>query len=209
MSYVVRSAGRGLQRLRVTPPGLTPPTFQAIRPLAESLAQGELERFPEPNIEVQAVDKTLPAEAYEQLEYFVDLTGVVKHVQAPIVAVPEIDYRTATDASIVRIWEGVVLDFDEKLETLHVQLHAMSDDVPDHVGEISLDLVSEQDRELVKAGAVFYLTIFNQRRAGGTIVNSQELQFRRRPAWTRQQVQTIKATAESLLKKMHVRPAAE
>ena len=65
-----------------------------------------------------------------------------------------------------------------------------------------------RDRDLVEPGAVFYLTLF-KRTKHGSIENTQELRFRRLPAWTRQQVARVHEDAARLLAKMKARPLAE
>ena len=82
------------------------------------------------------------------------------------------------------------------------KLHAKIGTIADHSGEIDLEWVADQDADLVCPGAVFYLTLYKRRRKGGTIENSQELRFRRRPSWSRQQVASIDAIAERLLSKL-------
>lgn len=119
-----------------------------------------------------------------------------------------IDRSADIDATVIQLWEGRVLDVDLQNELMQVLLTAKIGHIPEHTAEIELQWVSEQDRDLVVAGAVFYLTLYKQTR-GGSIKNSQELRFRRRPAWTKQQVQKIYSDADLILAKMQSRPIAE
>ena len=82
------------------------------------------------------------------------------------------------------------------------KLHAKIGTIADHSGEIDLEWVADQDADLVCPGAVFYLTLYKKRKKGGMIENSQELRFRRRPSWSRQQIASIDAVAERLLSKL-------
>ena len=109
---------------------------------------------------------------------------------------------------MIQLWEGRVLEVDLQNELMQVLLTAKIGQIPEHSAEIELQWVSEQDRDLVVAGAVFYLTLYKQTRRG-SIKNSQELRFRRRPAWSKQQVQKIYADADLILAKMQSRPIAE
>lgn len=119
-----------------------------------------------------------------------------------------IDHSADIDATVIQLWEGRVLEVDLQNELMQVLLTAKIGQIPEHSAEIELQWVSEQDRDLVVAGAVFYLTLYKQTRRG-SIKNSQELRFRRRPAWTKQQVQKIYSDADLILAKMQSRPIVE
>lgn len=119
-----------------------------------------------------------------------------------------IDRSADIDATVIQLWEGRVLEVDLQNELMQVLLTAKIGQIPEHSAEIELQWVSEQDRDLVVAGAVFYLTLYKQTRRG-SIKNSQELRFRRRPAWSKQQVQKIYTDADLILAKMQSRPIAE
>lgn len=113
------------------------------------------------------------------------------------------------EAAVPQIWEGTVLAVNEAGGSLRASLRAKRGEIEDHVGEIAFEWVMDQDRDLVAPGAVFYLTIYKSRLRGGTVLNSQELRFRRLPAWTKQQVAKVQELAESIAKKMKARPLAE
>jgi hypothetical protein len=76
------------------------------------------------------------------------------------------------------------------------------------MGEIDLEWVAEQDQDLVRPGAVFYLTLF-KRTKRGSVENAQELRFRRRPAWSSGQLKQIEQDAARLLAKMKPLPTWE
>lgn len=116
--------------------------------------------------------------------------------------------RAEPDASPIQIWEGCVLIVDRQTETMQVVLTAKMGNIPEHTGEIELRWVADQDADLVRPGAVFYLTLY-RRLKRGSIENSQELRFRRRPDWTRRQLDQIQEDAKKLLTKMKFRPLAE
>jgi len=114
------------------------------------------------------------------------------------------------DAAVLQIWEGTVLDVDFDQEVLRALLHPKGrGDIDDHVGDIHFVWVMEQDRDLLKPGAVFYLTLYKSRKPGGTIVNAQELRFRRLPAWTSRQISKANELADAMLPKIQSRPIAE
>jgi len=112
------------------------------------------------------------------------------------------------DAAVIQLWEGKVLRVDYELAVMEVSLEAKMGSIPPHSAEIELQWVSDQDRDLVEPGAVFYLTLF-KRTKHGSIENTQELRFRRLPAWTRQQVARVHEDAARLMTKMKARPQAE
>lgn len=108
----------------------------------------------------------------------------------------------------IQIWEGTVVGLDEGTNTLDAILTAKMGEVPRHSAKINLQWVAEQDRDLVSPGAVFYLTLF-KRTLRGSIQNSQELRFRRRPSWSSAQIQQINQAAQALLNNMSPLPIAE
>jgi len=111
-------------------------------------------------------------------------------------------------SSLIQIWEGRVVKVDEENRTMEVRLNAKIGQVPEHAGEIDLQWVSEQDKDLVQPGAIFYLTLSRRVKRGG-IENNQELRFRRLPSWTKRQVAQVGREARMLLSKMKAKPIAE
>ena len=66
------------------------------------------------------------------------------------------------DSAPLQIWEGTVIDVNCSDGQMQVLLDAKLGDMPRHTAEIDLDAVSPQDRDLVKPGAVFYLTLYKR-----------------------------------------------
>lgn len=117
--------------------------------------------------------------------------------------------KASSDASVIQVWEGTVLNTDLEHQTMNVLLNAKMGNVASHTGQIDLEWVSEQDRDLLSPGAIFYLTLFKRTKRGGTVENTQELRFRRLPSWSKPQLENVKRDAEMLLSKMKARPRAE
>ena len=115
---------------------------------------------------------------------------------------------TSAKSAPLQIWEGTVLSVEHAADVMHVQLNAKMGNVPRHTAEIDLQWVSDQDEDLVRPGAVFYLTLFKETDRG-SIKNSQELRFRRRPSWSSTQLRCIDEDASRLLAKMRHLPTAE
>ncbi len=102
-----------------------------------------------------------------------------------------------------QIWEGRVLDVSRN--SMHVLLTAKIGNVPDHVADIALQWVHDQDIPLVRPGAIFYWVLYKET-TRGTIKNSEDFRFRRLPNWTKGQVDEVKADAKRLLSRVKKRP---
>lgn len=112
------------------------------------------------------------------------------------------------DSTPIQIWEGTVVDVDREAKIMQVLLDAkIGDIIPRHTGEIDLEWVSEQDLDLVRPGAVFYLTLF-KRTLRGSVQNAQELRFRRRPSWSTAQIRQVRQAAATALANMKALPTA-
>ncbi len=156
-----------------------------------------------------------PVEILRSSTVFYDRTGLATSVSQraekaflPPLPVKSIEAPVGADASVIQIWEGRVLSVDSQSDVMSVLLSARIGQVADHTAEIDLQWVADQDHDLVQPGAVFYLTLFKRLRRG-SVENAQELRFRRRPAWSRPQIQHIQADAAMLRSKMKARPIAE
>jgi hypothetical protein len=108
----------------------------------------------------------------------------------------------------IQIWEGTVVSVDQENRVMTVFLDAKMGQIARHTGEIDLEWVSEQDADLVRPGAVFYLTLF-KRTSRGSIQNAQELRFRRRPSWSAAQMRQLERDAAMIRSKMKEAPFAE
>jgi hypothetical protein len=113
---------------------------------------------------------------------------------------------TAPDSVELEVWEGVVLEVDPISHTMQVTLEAKNSNIEPHTAKISFEYVADQDEDLVRPGAVFYLMLYNQT-VRGTIYNIQNLRFRRRPDWSKKQIESIELDAKRLAGKINARPA--
>ena len=118
--------------------------------------------------------------------------SVLRHVQA--------------DTTPLEVWEGTVISINREAELMHVALDAKVSGSVRHTAEIALDDVSEQDRDLIVEGAVFYLTLYKL--TVPSVENRQELRFRRRPSWSEAQMREIEQDASEFLAKMKPLPTA-
>jgi hypothetical protein len=71
--------------------------------------------------------------------------------------------------------------------------------VPDHEATIELEWVAPQDKDLVKPGAIFYLSLYREISRAGSVRNSEEIRFRRLPSWSKGDLARIQTQAEELL----------
>lgn len=183
--------------------GLTDLNFFQNNSVTSGWQSGEKEYAP--------VEKSHRTTIYDDFESSTDILPTSaessrKSFESPI---PEVRLPTRADSIPLQIWEGTVSQVDTKAGVMHVQLNAKMGDVPRHSAEIELQWVSDQDKDLVQPGAVFYLTLFKRTKWGGSIENSQELRFRRRPSWSLMELKRIDEKASVLLSKMKALPTAE
>lgn len=96
---------------------------------------------------------------------------------------------------VLRSWQGVVESVQE--DTFIARLIDRDGMEPDIEAEIYLDEVFEQDRPLVRAGAVFYWSIgYRDIPTGRTRFSS--LKFRRLPVWQARDIEQARAHATEL-----------
>lgn len=135
-----------------------------------------------------------PSIAVPSLDYpFLNKSAVQSRESTTKVVQPVEEVRAAP----IEVWEGEVKSIDAQRQTMHVYLRSKIAHFEDHAGEIALEWVAEQDKDLVHPGAVFYWTLYKETRRG-SIRNSQELRFRRLPNWSRAQLQKIRNEASKL-----------
>jgi len=134
-------------------------------------------------------------------------SGAPHRAFAAPVAIAAVPPEISADSTPLQVWEGTVLEVNHAAGVMQVLLDAKIGQMPPHTGEVELEWVSDQDQDLVRPGAVFYLTLF-KRTKRGSIENAQELRFRRRPSWSAAQLKQIEADAAMLLSKMKALPAS-
>lgn len=131
--------------------------------------------------------------------------GQERFFEAPLTRTP-LGSTLKNNSVPIQVWEGTVIEVDAEQGVMHVLLDAKLGDIPRHTGEIELEWVSEQDKDLVVPGAMFYLTLF--KRTSPSVENTQELRFRRRPAWSAEQLKQIDKDAVRLSAKLKTLPIA-
>lgn len=95
-------------------------------------------------------------------------------------------------------FEGVVLKVER--DSFIARLRNLTENLPDEEAEFSIEDVSKDDFCLLIEGAMFYWNIGYLVLTGGQRVGGHRLNFRRLPAWTRQEIEAADKRAESLIK---------
>lgn len=87
---------------------------------------------------------------------------------------------------VLKRWEGVVETVDETDGVFTARLYDLTNDepYPSEIAELLIDDVSDDDRSLLQAGAVFYLTVGYSERVSGRKDRFVRVEFRRLPNWT-------------------------
>lgn len=134
---------------------------------------------------VHSAPDTTPRERYE--------------IERPVVRHASFDYDYG--AIPIEIWEGTVESIED--DVMCCILVAKIDRSMDrHIVQIDLEFVSDQDKALVKPGAVFYLTISRIVRKSGVVEKQQNLRFRRDPLWTASQIRNLERQVDVLESKV-------
>jgi len=118
---------------------------------------------------------------------------------------PRVAGQVTAYTAPIEVFEGTVRSVDRGAEVMYVTLTSKTRDVSDHAADIGFAWVNPQDLDLVAPGAVFYLSLYKERR-GGTIRNTEELRFRRMPTWTRGQIARVRGDADRLYSTLQARP---
>ena len=106
---------------------------------------------------------------------------------------PKVTFQT------LQKWQGTVIEISP--DTFLAVLTSIDGEEIEQEAEIYLNEVEEEDRYLVKPGAIFYWSIGYLNRPSGRIRASM-IRFRRVPKWSKQDVNAAKNRAESLRKSL-------
>ena len=83
-------------------------------------------------------------------------------------------------------------------DTFTVALVDLSNRTPDEEDEVSFEEVTDDERELVRVGAVFLLSVGYSISEGGQRSRSAILRFRRLPVWTESHLVKARREAQKL-----------
>jgi len=93
-------------------------------------------------------------------------------------------------------WEGVVTEVEKDI--FNARLLDLTDDNPEEEADFSIEEVSEDDRKLLKPGAVFYWSLGYLTTGTGQVIRTSIVKFRRLPAWTETEVKRAQEQAAEI-----------
>ena len=99
---------------------------------------------------------------------------------------------------VLQDWEGVVDAIGSETFTARLRDRTNKEDYASEIAELPIADVSEDDRELLRRGAIFYMTVGRLTRASGRQDRVGRLVFRRLPAWTESTLRRAEQRAERL-----------
>ena len=85
---------------------------------------------------------------------------------------------------VLQDWEGVVERVEEDIFVARLRDMTANEVYPGEIAELPVRDVSEDDRELLQVGAVFYMTVGYYVWASGRRERFGRIVFRRLPGWT-------------------------
>jgi hypothetical protein len=103
--------------------------------------------------------------------------------------------------TLLQQWEGTILRVGAEELTATLSDHTDTN-AAEEQADFSWDEISEDDRALVKPGAVFYCSLgYLKNLETGQISKASRVVFRRLPAWSRRDLKRVETLAESLQKR--------
>ena len=140
----------------------------------------------------------------ETLERYSNVTGLLPRKaideedepEVPISLVfPEIR-KPEYQSVVLQDWEGVIETVDNESFAARLRDLTINERYPSEMVEIPIEDVSEDDLELLRVGAVFYLTVGRLKHRNGRQERFGRIVFRRLPSWTSSAVRRAKERAE-------------
>lgn len=116
---------------------------------------------------------------------------------SPIIKFPSISHRRSHMVSLQK-WQGYVLRVTDSF--LYVRLVDLNRVGIDEETEIPIEEISEDDKELIKPGAIFYWNIGYLDSYGGQRSRVSVIRFQRLPSWSREEIDAAKREAGRLQK---------
>ena len=133
--------------------------------------------------EVEQKDERLLQEEQEKME-----------ILQPILRYDPDDLKERAIA--LQKWEGVVTEVEN--DVFHARLLDLTDNSPEEEADFSVEEVSEDDRKLLKLGAVFYWSLGYLTTGTGQVIRTSIVKFRRLPAWTETEVKRAQEQAAKI-----------
>lgn len=99
---------------------------------------------------------------------------------------------------VLQDWEGAVESIGSETFTARLRDSTNKETYASEIAELPIADVSEDDQELLRPGAIFYLTVGRVTRPSGRQDRVGRLVFRRLPAWTQSTLRRAQQRAERL-----------
>ncbi len=97
---------------------------------------------------------------------------------------------------VLQSWEGYVLSVS--VDSFVARLVDSKHIRPDEEAEFDVNELTEDDREMLEPGAVFYWSIGYYDKPSGQRIRASEIRFRRLPAWTKEELKEAREHAKRL-----------
>jgi len=114
---------------------------------------------------------------------------------SPVIRLPAISRRSNNMASLQK-WQGYVIKVLN--EALLVRLIDLTHKGPDEEAEIPIEEISQDDRGLIRPGAIFYWNIGYLDSYNGQRTRISVIRFQRLPAWSKEEIDAAEREAERL-----------
>lgn len=131
----------------------------------------------------------------ERLDKLSEETVKIGEFCSPIIKFPSISPRRSHMISLQK-WQGYVLKVSDT--SLFVRLVDLTQNAPDEEAEIPIEEISEDDRDLIKPGAIFYWSIGYLDSYSGQRSRVSVVRFQRIPAWSKAEIDAAHREAERL-----------
>jgi hypothetical protein len=96
----------------------------------------------------------------------------------------------------LQAWEGIVIEV--MVDSFLARLIDLTNTGVDEEAEFSMNDISDDDKPLVKPGAIFYWDIGYHTSYSGQRTRSSLIRFRRLPAWTQQEIEAAEREADRI-----------
>ncbi len=93
-------------------------------------------------------------------------------------------------------WEGVVIAVEKDI--FQARLLDLTDENPEEQAEFLIEEISDDDRELLRPGAVFYWSLGYLTTGTGQRIRTSIVKFRRLPAWTERDMRMAQERAKEI-----------
>jgi hypothetical protein len=131
----------------------------------------------------------------ESVKKLAEATTPIGDFVVPLIKMPSIKHRLNRMVSLQQ-WEGYVLQILK--DSIWVRLVDLTHRGPDEETEIPFEEIEQEDRKLIRPGAVFYWNIGYLDLYSGQRLRVSIIRFQRLPAWRKEEINGARKEAERL-----------